>query len=267
MSEKLSASEKPKGEDASQGCPKCGAPLNKGEALSPEPAPGTPRCDACGQPLVQVPLDSGNVPTHDPDTAPRGSGRNPLALVVVAVVAALMLYFGFHMARRSDSNPGFSITKSGVAPDFTLETLDGKSMSLSELRGKAVLLNFWATWCGPCKIETPWLVELQKQYGSQGLQVIGVAMDDSGKDDIAKFTQEMGVNYPVLLGKEAVGEEYGGVPALPESFFIGRDGKIVDRIIGLKGRGDIEEAIRKALNTQAGSTQAGTAPAAEQAQK
>src|SRR5579859_397042 len=269
MSEKpvMPMSEKPDGEEPSQWCPKCGALLNKGEALSPEPAPGTPRCDACGQPLAQAPLDSRNFPTNAQNTAPRGSGRNPMALVVVAVVAALMLYFGFHMARRSDSNPGMSITKSGIAPDFTLETLDGKSMTLSELRGKAVLLNFWATWCGPCKIETPWLVELQKQYGSQGLQVIGVAMDDSGKDDIAKFAQEMGVNYPVLLGKEAVGEEYGGVPALPESFFIGRDGKIVDRIIGLKGRGDIEEAIRKALNTQPGSTQAGTAPAAVQAQK
>jgi thiol-disulfide isomerase/thioredoxin len=263
----MSISEKPDSQEPSQSCPKCGALLNKGEALSPEPAAGTARCDACGQPLAQAPLDSGNFPTDAENTAPRGSGRNPMALVVVAVVAALMLYFGFHMARRLDSNPGFSITKSGIAPDFTLETLDGKSMSLSELRGKAVLLNFWATWCGPCKIETPWLVELQKEYGSQGLQVIGVAMDDSGKDDIAKFAQEMGVNYPVLLGKEAVGEEYGGVPALPESFFIGRDGKIVDRIIGLKGRGDIEEAIRKALNTQPGSTQAGSAPAAVQAQK
>ena len=263
----MSMSEKPEGEEPSQWCPKCGASLDKGEALSPDPAADTPRCDACGRPLAQVPLDSGNFPTNAHNTAPRGSGRNPLALVVVGVVAALMLYFGFHMARRSDSNPGMSITKSGIAPDFTLETLDGKSMSLSQLRGKAVLLNFWATWCGPCKIETPWLVELQKQYGTQGLQVIGVAMDDSGKDDIAKFAQEMGVNYPVLLGKEAVGEEYGGVPALPESFFIGRDGKIVDRIIGLKGRGDIEEAIRKALNTQPGATQAGSAPAAVQAQK
>jgi peroxiredoxin len=102
----------------------------------------------------------------------------------------------------------------------------------------------------------PWFVDLQKEYGSQGLQIVGVAMDDSSKDDIAKFAQEMGVNYPVLLGKEAVGDAYGGVPALPESFFIGRDGKIVDRIIGLKGKGEIEDSIKKALNTQPGTTQA-----------
>lgn len=194
-----------------------------------------------------------------PPTPPRR--RNPLALVVVAVVAAGMLYFGFHMARRSN-DPGVSrITKSGPAPDFTLDTLDGKSMRLSDLRGKAVLLNFWATWCGPCKIEMPWFVELQKQYGSQGLQIIGVAMDDSGKDEIAKFAKEMGVNYPVLLGKEAVGDEYGGIPALPETFFIGRDGKIVDRIIGLKGRAEIEDAVKETLNTKpAAATASASAP-------
>ena len=177
-------------------------------------------------------------------------GRNPMALVFVALVAAGMLYFGFHMARRSGAEHAPSFLGYGTpAPNFTLQTLDGKNLSLSDLRGKAVLVNFWATWCGPCKIETPWLVEMQNQYGSAGLQVVGVAMDDSGKEDIEKFAKDMGVNYPVLLGKEAVGDAYGGVPALPESFFVGRDGKIVDRIIGLKGRDEIEDAIKKALRT------------------
>jgi thiol-disulfide isomerase/thioredoxin len=193
-----------------------------------------------------------NAPAPQP---PQKSGRNPLALVVAAVVIAGMLYYGYHAARRSAAaglpSTSFSgLAKSAPAPDFTLESLDGNNMRLSDLRGKAVLLNFWATWCAPCKIEMPWFVELQSQYGSQGLQIVGVAMDDSSKDDIAKFAKDMGVNYPVLIGKEAVGDAYGGVPALPESFFIGRDGKIVDRIIGLKGKGEIEEDIKKALNTQ-----------------
>lgn len=175
--------------------------------------------------------------------------RNPMALVVVAIVAAGMLYFGFHMARRSGADHVPGVGYGTLAPNFTLEALDGKNLSLSDLKGKAVVVNFWATWCGPCKIETPWLVELQNQYGSQGLQVVGVAMDDSGKDEIEKFAKDMGVNYPVLIGKEAVGDAYGGVPALPESFFVGRDGKIVDRIIGLKGRAEIEDSVKKALGT------------------
>lgn len=233
-----------------------------------QPDAGQPRADVPTGPLEQGGSPELNSPgVNSPVPPPHSNGRNPLALVVVAVVAAAMLYAGFHMARRSGEEPPHVLGKSTQAPNFTLETLDGKNMSLSDLRGKAVLLNFWATWCGPCKIETPWLVELQKEYGSQGLQVVGIAMDDSGKDDIEKFAKDMGVNYPVLLGKEAVGDAYGGVPALPESFFIGRNGKIVERIIGLKGRGEIEDAIKKALNTEPGAAPSSTASATLPAQK
>ena len=189
--------------------------------------------------------------------------RNPLALVVVAIVVAGMLFFGFRMARRSGAGSAPRITQATLAPDFTLESLDGRSTRLSDFRGKAVLLNFWATWCSPCKIEMPWFVELQKQYAKDGLQIVGVAMDDASKEDIAKFAKDMGVNYPILIGKEAVGDLYGGVPAMPESFFIGRDGKVVDKIIGLKGKSDIEEAIKKALNTQPATSQASTPGAGE----
>jgi thiol-disulfide isomerase/thioredoxin len=200
-------------------------------------------------PPVPPPGDGEGSNLNSPSPAPQGGSRNPLALVVVAVIAAGMLFFGFHMARRPGPKAPGLLGATTPAPDFTLESLDGKNTRLSDFRGKAVLLNFWATWCGPCKIEMPWFVDLQKEYGPQGLQIVGVAMDDSSKEDIAKFAQEMGVNYPVLLGKEAVGDEYGGVPALPESFFIGRDGKIVDKIIGLKGKGEIEDSIKKALDT------------------
>ena len=109
---------------------------------------------------------------------------------------------------------------------------------------------------------------MQDKYGAQGLQVVGVAMDDSGKDEIAKFAKDMGMNYPVLLGKEAVGDDYGGVPALPESFFISRDGKIVDKIIGLRGKAEIEDSIKKALTAQPGDSQTAGEPAtAVKAQK
>jgi peroxiredoxin len=92
---------------------------------------------------------------------------------------------------------------------------------------------------------------LQRQYGSEGLQVVGIAMDDASTDDIAKFASDMGVNYPILSDKEsareAVGNDYGGVQFLPATFYIGRDGKVVDKVFGLKGRGEIEEDVKKAL--------------------
>src|SRR5271170_3960655 len=130
--------------------------------------------------------------------------RSPLTLVIVAFAVALMLYVGFHTARRARPVFAQHLTPSSLAPDFSLEALDGKTMRLSDLRGMAVLLNFWATWCGPCKIEMPWFVELQKQYAAQGLQIVGVAMDDASKEDIGKFAKDMGVNYPILIGKESV---------------------------------------------------------------
>jgi len=182
--------------------------------------------------------------------------RSPLVLVVVAFVVALMLYFGYHKARRSGGSLATRLTQSSPAPDFSLESLDGKTTRLSDFRGKAVLLNFWATWCGPCKIEMPWFVDFQKQYGSQGLQIVGVAMDDASKEDIGKFARDMGVNYPILIGKEAVGDQYGGIPGLPETFLIARDGKIVDKIIGLRGKAEIEDAIKEALNTRPAASQA-----------
>ena len=180
-----------------------------------------------------------------------------------------MFFFGIHQARKNRAGGSVSGQLRGQpAPDFELQSLDGKNVKLSDFRGKALLLNFWATWCGPCKIEMPWFVELQKEYGPQGFQIVGVAMDDASLEDIAKFAKEMGVNYPILIGKESVGDQYGGIPALPETFFIGRDGKMVDKIIGLKGKGEIEESVKKSLNTQPANSQAAAVPAQDtQAQK
>ena len=172
--------------------------------------------------------------------------RDPVVIIVVAMVVSLMLVFGLNMARKaSKRGAGVVQTAGGLAPDFSLQSLDGSAVRLSDYRGKAVLLNFWATWCAPCKIEMPWFVELQKQYGPQGLQIVGVAMDDASTKDIAAFAKEMGVNYPVLIGKESVGDAYGGVQFLPESFYIDRSGKILDKAFGLKGKGEIEDAVKK----------------------
>ncbi len=172
--------------------------------------------------------------------------RDPVILIVVAVVISLMLVFGIQKTRHSRP-PGAGQLQGQPAPDFSLASLDGKTLTLSDYRGKAVLLNFWATWCEPCKIEMPWFVELQRQYGPQGLQVLGVAMDDTDPKDIADFAKKMGVNYPIVVGKEAVGDQYGGIPYLPSTFYITRDGKVMDRVYGLVSRSEIEGDIKRAL--------------------
>ena len=175
--------------------------------------------------------------------------RDPFIIIVAAMALTIMLVFGFHMARRNSKplDKAGTQMKGQPAPEFALQSLDGKTVHLADFRGKGVLLNFWATWCQPCKIEMPWFVELQKQYGPQGLQVVGVAMDDASPEDIAKFAKDLGVNYPVLIGKEAVGDAYGGIPFMPETFYIGRDGKVVDKVVGLIGKSEIAENVKKAL--------------------
>jgi peroxiredoxin len=176
--------------------------------------------------------------------------RDPIVLIVLAVVISVMLVFGIQKTRHSTTqSTGAGKLQGQLAPDFSLASLQGPTLKLSDYRGKAVLLNFWATWCEPCKIEMPWFVDLQKKYGPQGLQVLGVAMDDTSPKEIAEFAQKMGVNYPIVIGKEAVGDQYGGIPYLPSTFYVGRDGKIIDRVFGLVSRSEIEQNIQKALES------------------
>jgi peroxiredoxin len=181
--------------------------------------------------------------------------RTEIVLAVVVVVVAGMLLAGRFLTKGPDAN--LSQLRGSAAPDFALQSLDGKTIHLSDYRGKAVLLNFWATWCQPCKIEMPWFTDLQKKYGPEGLAVIGVAMDDAGPEEIGKFAKELRVEYPILLGKESVGEAYGGLQFLPATFYIDRNGMIVDRVFGLKSRAEIEENIRKALGSGQTTAQAG----------
>ena len=143
------------------------------------------------------------------------------------------------------------------APAFTLTNLKGEKVSLANYKGKAVQLNFWATWCAPCKIETPWLVELQKQYAPQGFEILAVSFDDLDKEDnillakekvdIAKSAEKLGISYPVLLDGDSISKPYGDVDVFPTSFFLDRSGNIVAVSMGLTSKDDLESNIRKAL--------------------
>ncbi len=145
-----------------------------------------------------------------------------------------------------------------AAPDFTLPDLKGKEVQLSSFKGKAVVIDFWATWCEPCKIEMPWLVDLQTKYGAEGLQILGVAMDDADEPTIQAFAHKMGVNYPVLKGTEAVADLYGGLDGLPATFFVDRSGKIVDVAVGLTNQSVLEDSIKRSLEQKPASPASAT---------
>lgn len=184
---------------------------------------------------------------------PSSGGRNVAVIVILVLVVTGMILAGKFLVKKPGTSGGApnlaaSNVKGQTAPDFELTSLDGKKVKLSDYKGKAVLLNFWATWCAPCKIEIPWFVDLQKQYGSQGLVILGVAMDENPKPEkISAFAKEEGVNYTVLLGTDAVADSYGGAEVLPTTFYIGRDGKIVARAFGLISHSEIEKNIQDSL--------------------
>ena len=112
------------------------------------------------------------------------------------------------------------------APDIALPTVEGDTFRLSDQRGRVVVLNFWATWCPPCREEIPLFVELQRELGDDGLQFVGVSLDQEGVDAVRPFAREMNVNYPIVVGDGTVAPRYGGIRALPTTFLIGPDGAI-----------------------------------------
>jgi thiol-disulfide isomerase/thioredoxin len=189
-------------------------------------------------------------------------------LTAVALVAALGLVV--QRTQRSAAGPRHTETAGPVpklstegmkpVPDLVLKDLDDKEGSLQQYAGKVVLVNFWATWCDPCRDEIPWLIDLQKRYGEKGFVVLGVSMDDEGKKVVQPFVekqrfdvngQKLGMNYPILVGNSDVADKFlggiGGIVGLPTSVLISRDGKRVKTTIGPVDPEKLERDIQSLL--------------------
>ena len=169
-----------------------------------------------------------------------------LLLVALAIIGIVLALYSLH--RNHGLKAGIRKPANQTAPDFTLPQLDGPDLRLSSYRGKLVLLDFWASWCGPCRVETPHLIELQKKYGERGLQIIGVSMDDS-PDPARAFYQQFRMNYPVVMGNAKTGELYGGVLGLPIAFLVDRDGRIKAKHIGATDPSVFEKEIATLLQS------------------
>jgi cytochrome c biogenesis protein CcmG/thiol:disulfide interchange protein DsbE len=174
--------------------------------------------------------------------------------VVAVLLAALGLgmfiwTFGHHEPAAQASVKADRDRKN--APDFELKDARGKVVRLSDYRGKVVLLDFWATWCGPCQIEIPWFTEFERRYKDRGFEVLGVSMDEDGWKAVNPFVNEQKINYRIVLGNDQTGDLYGGIEALPTTFVIDRDGRIASVHVGLSGRREFEDAIQKVLDAPA----------------
>jgi thiol-disulfide isomerase/thioredoxin len=143
--------------------------------------------------------------------------------------------------------PGETAALNKLAPDFTLTSTGDKSIKLSDYRGKVVIVDFWATWCPPCRRGIPDLIEIQKEYGND-VVVIGISMDTDTKHDVVPFIKQMGINYQVAYADAGVVQSYGGVESIPTSFVIDKNGNVVDNHIGLVPKSEFTSVINKLLN-------------------
>ena len=171
----------------------------------------------------------------------------------ILTIVAIILATGIYEVSRHGSGPakpgGPPTAVHSVAPDFSLMDLNRQPLDLANYRGKVVLLDFWATWCTPCRGEIPHFVEFQDKYRDQGLQVIGISMDD-GPKPVREFYQQFKMNYPVALGNEKVADAYGGVLGLPVTFLIERDGRIAAKYVGEVQMPTLDQGIESLLQAK-----------------
>ncbi|RMG58626.1 MAG: TlpA family protein disulfide reductase [Deltaproteobacteria bacterium] len=176
-----------------------------------------------------------------------------LGAVLVAVLIAFGGYFLFsrlHSSKMKEMVPpqqkseGHPAVK---APGFTLKTLDGKTISLEDFKGKAVVLNFFATWCPPCRAETPSFVSVYNRYRDKGLVVVGISMDNDPEEALPPFIKEFSIPYPVAIGTRQVAQEYGGVQSIPTTFFIDREGNLKNYHLGLLSEAALERRVKELL--------------------
>lgn len=178
-----------------------------------------------------------------------------IALGVVALLA-VMVWADHKFPAAGAPSAGASTATPTDAPTVAIQDLNGKETTVQQYKGQVVLVNFWATWCEPCKVEIPWMIEFQQKYSPRGFTILGVSMDEDGKKAIQPFLdkerfdvagQQMAMNYPILLGSDAIAEKFGGILGLPTTMLFNRDGKKVRTIVGLVNHDDLSKAIEGLL--------------------
>jgi thiol-disulfide isomerase/thioredoxin len=179
-----------------------------------------------------------------------------LAALTITGFLALLPLTG--CKQKAGENASSAASTGAAAPEarLAIPTLEGSTASLDQYKGKVVLVNFWATWCDPCKTEIPWLIEFNQKYGPKGLVILGIAMDDEGKKVVEPWVktkrfdvngQQAPMDYPILLGNDKIADKFGGILGLPTSMLYSRDGRKIKTIVGLINYQDLSKTLDSQL--------------------
>ena len=188
--------------------------------------------------------------------------KNTILIFAVALALSLGLWYLNKVTRVKATNSVKNTELADAkidgkpAPEVKFKDLDGNDVTLAQYKGTVVLVDFWATWCEPCYVEIPWLIEMQQKYAAKGFTVLGVSMDEDGKSAVVPFlakerftvnSQKLPMNYPIVLGNDEIADKFGGLLGYPTGFLISRDGKVVKKFQGLTSFDDIAKAIESQL--------------------
>ncbi|MCL4493144.1 MAG: TlpA family protein disulfide reductase [Nitrospirae bacterium] len=170
------------------------------------------------------------------------SKRNIIWIIIVLIIGVYLFPYLKNRSAFAGSKPAIHER----APEFSLEDISGKKVHLSDFREKVVLVNFWASWCPPCKMEIPGFQKIYETYKDKGFTVIGIATDDVPPS----FMKSMGMTYPVVLADDKVISDYGNISGIPASFLVGRDGRIIKKIMGMYFEGGLKKDVENALKSR-----------------
>ncbi len=182
-----------------------------------------------------------------------------ISLTVVILVAGFVMAFNTSepehnqsaQSKTTTSSTATQVKNANIAPDFSLTTIDGKTISMADFKGKGVILNFWATWCPPCRAEIPDMIELQSAYETKNFSFIGVAVGDR-LENVKAFVEKQKINYPIVMGSPEITNDYGkfidgGIRGIPTSFIINTKGEVLGHFVGARSKEIFEEAIIESL--------------------
>jgi cytochrome c biogenesis protein CcmG/thiol:disulfide interchange protein DsbE len=177
------------------------------------------------------------------------------AVISFSIIVFACFSFGLVSCRGNTEAPSkqsgqtreSAVSSANTAPNFVLKDLDGKLVSLSDFKGKVVIIDFWATWCPPCLMEIPHFQSLYEEYSDRGLIVIGISLDQGGVNVVKPFVKSKGMTYPVVMGGRQVANDYGGIRGIPTTFVVDRKGDIVEKAVGYRDKAFFEKAVKELL--------------------